>query len=199
MFRIGITGGIGSGKSYVAALLAGEGIPVYDTDREARRLMVESADIRAGLCALLGEKAFCRDGSLNRPAIAAYLFAAPSHAEQVNRIVHPVVKEDFCRWVAQKSVPLVAMECAILYESGFDRLVDRVLLVHAPAEVRLARAMRRDGATEAQVKARMALQLADEELCGRADHVLENGLHGISAPDWEQLVRWIRREAGLGD
>ena len=95
-------------------------------------------------------------------------------AERVNRLVHPAVREDFNRWVAGQSAPLVAMECAILYESGFDRLVDKVLLVHAPEEICLRRAMLRDGASEAQVKARMRAQMPDAARLCRADYILEN-------------------------
>lgn len=174
MIKLGLTGGIGCGKSYVAALLAGEGVPVYSTDLAARRLMTESDELRKKLCALVGRDVFHADGSLNKSLLASYVFSGPSGAERVNRLVHPAVREDFNRWVAGQSAPLVAMECAILYESGFDRLVDKVLLVHAPEEICLRRAMLRDGASEAQVKARMRAQMPDAARLCRADYILEN-------------------------
>ena len=95
MIKVGLTGGIGCGKSYVADLLRRRHIPVYDTDKEAKRLMMESATIRRGLVDWVGERAYMPDGTLNRERIASYLFASPLHAERINRLVHPVVQDDF--------------------------------------------------------------------------------------------------------
>lgn len=174
MMKLGITGGIGSGKSYVARLLEDRGVPVYYTDDEAKRLMNTDKGIRKALNRLIGKDAYLPGGELNKAAVAAYLFADSSRRERVNAIVHPVVREDFKRWAAEKSVPLVAMECAILFESGFDCLVDAVLAVCASEAVRLERAMRRDGATEAQIRGRMAAQWTDEERCARAHYIIRN-------------------------
>lgn len=99
MIKVGLTGGIGCGKSYVADLLRRRHIPVYDTDKEAKRLMMESATIRRGLVDWVGERAYMPDGTLNRERIASYLFASPLHAERINRLVHPVVQDDFLQWV----------------------------------------------------------------------------------------------------
>lgn len=174
MMKLGITGGIGSGKSYVARLLEDRGVPVYYTDDEAKRLMNTDRGIREALVRLIGKDAYLPGGGLNKVAVAAYLFADSSHRERVNAIVHPVVREDFKRWAAEKSAPLVAMECAILFESGFDSLVDAVLAVCASEAVRLERAMRRDGATEAQIRGRMAAQWTDEERRARAHYIIRN-------------------------
>ena len=173
--KLGITGGIGSGKSYVSGVLSGHfHIPVYNTDLEARRLMVESDVIRRGLVALLGESVYFSDGSLNKAVVSSYLFASPRHAAHIDALVHPVVRDDFQCWVRRQSAPCVAMECAILFESGFDRLVDRILLVRASEEVCLARAMRRDKASASQIKARMRMQMSDAERCARAHYVVNN-------------------------
>lgn len=174
MVKLGITGGIGSGKSYVAGLLSARGIPVYDTDREAKRLMTESVSIRRCLVELLGESVYRPDNTLNKKLVASYLFSSPEHADVINGIVHPVVREDFLKWSEMQTAPCVAMECAILFESGFDALVDRVVLVRAPEGLCIERAMRRDGATEAQVKARMALQMPDEERLVRSHYIIDN-------------------------
>ena len=174
MMKLGITGGIGSGKSYVARLLEDRGVPVYYTDDEAKRLMNTDKGIREALLRLIGRDAYLSGGELNKAAVAAYLFADSSHRERVNAIVHPVVRRDFKRWAAEKSAPLVAMECAILFESGFDSLVDAVLAVCASEAVRLERAMRRDGATEAQIRGRMAAQWTDEERRARANYIIRN-------------------------
>lgn len=197
-FRIGLTGGIGCGKSHVAAVLRRWGIPVYDTDREAKRLMAESSAIRDGLTALLGPEAYGPDGKPDRARVAAYLFASPEHAQRINSLVHPAVRDDFLRWAAEQDAPCVAMECAILYESGFDRLVDEVLLVVAPESVCLERAMRRDGATEEQVRARMAAQMTDAERRGRARYVLENGSGADVEPPLREMLGEMARRHRCG-
>ena len=174
MVRFGVTGGIGSGKSYVLRLLAERGIPVYDSDSEAKRLMLVDADIREGLTGLLGNDVYLPDGELNKPLISAYLFASVQNAERINAIVHPRVKAGFNRWASEQKAPIVALESAILFESGFEDVVDFVVTVCAPIEVRMHRVQERDGATEAQVRKRMAAQMDDEEKCKRSDFVILN-------------------------
>lgn len=174
MVRFGVTGGIGSGKSYVLRLLAERGIPVYDSDSEAKRLMLVDADIREGLTGLLGNDVYLPDGELNKPLISAYLFASVQNAERINAIVHPRVKAGFNRWASEQKAPIVALESAILFESGFEDVVDFVVTVCAPIEVRMYRVQERDGATEAQVRKRMAAQMDDEEKCKRSDFVILN-------------------------
>ena len=157
--RIGITGGIGSGKSVVSRLLRLLGIPVYISDEEAKRLMATDEGIRAELVALL----------------ASYLFAGPDHARRVNAIVHPRVRDDFRAWAkAHEGAGLVAMESAILYEAGFRDEVDRVVMVYAPEETRIERATRRDAASRAGVEKRIRSQMGDEEKRRLADYVLVN-------------------------
>lgn len=174
MIKIAITGGIGSGKSYVSRMLEEMGIPVYNADNEAKRLTVSDAGIRRELTALLGEEVY-RNGELNKPLLAAYLFSDSAHAAQVNGIIHPRVRTDFLSWAgSRKHCDIVGMECAILYEAGFEDTVDAVVMVYAPEELRVRRAMQRDGATEAQVRARMSAQMDDKEKCRRADFVVVN-------------------------
>lgn len=174
MVRFGVTGGIGSGKSYVLRLLTERGIPVYDSDSEAKRLMLVDAGIREGLTGLLGNDVYLPDGELNKPLISAYLFASVQNAERINAIVHPRVKASFNRWASEQKAPIVALESAILFESGFEDVVDFVVTVCAPIEVRMHRVQERDGATEAQVRKRMAAQMDDEEKCKRSDFVILN-------------------------
>ena len=139
--RIGLTGGIGSGKSVVSRLLEVMGIPVYISDIETRRLMVADESIRRGLTSLLGENVYIGE-SLNKPLLASYLFGSAEHAAQVNAIVHPRVKDDFRS--ARSTCPWVGMESAILLEAGFRGEVDKVVMVYAPLEVRIQRAVSRD-------------------------------------------------------
>lgn len=174
MIRLGITGGIGSGKSYVSQLLSSQfGVPVYDCDREAKRLIATDSGIREALQKLVGRDVYTEDGALDKTILAQYLFASADHAALVNAIIHPVVRMDFRSWCQQQQSEMVAMESAILYESGFDSEVDKVLLVDAPLETRIQRAMLRDGSSREQVVSRIALQdgsLARE----KAEFLLQN-------------------------
>lgn len=193
MIKFAITGGIGSGKSYVSSLLEERGIPIYNADLESKRLTVQDEGIRKELVALLGEDIY-QGATLNKPLLASYLFANSDNAVKVNSIIHPRVKDDFRRWVeSQKDVPLVGLESAILYESGFDDVVDQVVMVYAPEAVRLQRAMKRDNATEEQVRARMSAQMDDEEKRSKADFVLMND--GIMLLDLQldDLVRFLKK------
>lgn len=172
--RIGITGGIGSGKSVVSHLLELLGVPVYISDTETRALMVGDEQIRSGLVSLLGEEVYGQDG-LNKPLLASYIFGEPAHAAKVNALVHPRVKEDFRRWV--NTLPdkrAVGIESAILLEAGFRDEVDVVVMVYAPEEVRIARAMQRDTAPREAVVQRIRSQMDDEEKRAKADVVLVN-------------------------
>lgn len=171
--KIGITGGIGSGKSYVCNLLKQRGLPVYNCDDEAKRLMTESPIIRHQLTALIGENAY-RNNELNKPIIAEYLFANAENAEKVNGIVHPVVKQDFENWTKEQTTPIVIQECALLFESGFSDTVDVTVEIYAPKEIRLERAMKRDNATQQQVEARMASQMDEEEKRAQANYCIIN-------------------------
>lgn len=177
MIKIGITGGIGSGKSYISHLLEQRGIPLYDTDREAKRLTVTHPQIRKELSALLGTEVYRADGTLNKPLVANYLFSSSEHAGHINQIIHPCVYKDFLAWAdrqAASGAEVVAMESAILFESGFQKAVDYVVMVYAPLDLRIKRAMLRDSASEEQIKARIAAQMDDEEKRRRADYVLFN-------------------------
>lgn len=174
MTSIAITGGIGSGKSYVSVLLQAAGIPVYNTDNEAKRLMLSDEGIRQDLIALLGEGVYT-DGTLNKPMLASYLFAGPENAARINAIVHPRVKADFRRWMEEhEGQEIVGLECAILFEAGFEDAVDAVVTVYAPESLRVERAMKRDGATEAQIRARIAAQMDEEEKCRLSDYIIYN-------------------------
>ena len=173
MTRIGITGGIGSGKTYVCHLLQQRGIPVYHCDDEAKRLMQESPAIRRQLTQFIGEQAYM-DNVLNKPAVAAYLFADADHAARINAIVHPVVRQDFLRWAKRQQSDIVAQESAILFEAGFHDTVDVIVEVYAPRDLRRERAIQRDHATPEQIDARMAQQMDEEEKRQRADHVILN-------------------------
>ena len=171
---IGITGGIGSGKSYISAILREKfSIPVYDCDKEAKRLTASNEGIRQKLISLVGPEVFDAD-TLNKQLLADYLFADVENASKVNAIIHPVVLEDFRRWQKeQQDKQVVGLESAILFESGFNETADYVLFVDAPEDVRLRRAMLRDTASEAQIRARMKMQRPELHRL-QADFIIDN-------------------------
>lgn len=172
--RVGITGGIGSGKSVVSRLLRLMGYAVYDTDREAKRLMDSDPGILGALAEMAGEGVVL-DGHLNRGALADWMFQSKERTLMVNALVHPAVGRDFDAWcLRHQDDPLVFVESAILFDSGFDSHVDRSVTVTAPLEVRLERAMRRDGATRDQVTGRIQRQMDENRRVELSDHVLLN-------------------------
>lgn len=194
MISIAITGGIGSGKSYVSNLLKERGIPIYNADDEAKRLMLTNKDIRRDLIALLGDSVY-ENGVLNKPILASYLFADANNAARINRIVHPRVKADFRRWLEErKDVQIAGLECAILFEAGFENTVDSVVMVYAPETIRIRRAMMRDSATEAQIRARIALQMNDEEKCRQSDFVIVNDGISLLEPQLTKLITQLKNE-----
>lgn len=165
--KIAITGGIGSGKSFVCRQLAERGIRVYDCDAAAKRLMRSSAVLQEKLKELVGAEVY-HGGQLVKPVMAAFLLASDENQKAVNSIVHPAVAEDF------KSSGYDWMECAILFESGFDHLVDSVICVTAPEEVRIQRVMSRDGLSRARALEWLAKQFPQEEVLRRSDYEIVN-------------------------
>ncbi len=186
-YRIGITGGIGSGKSYVCHWLEEMGLPVFYCDDEAKRIIRTHPVVRQELTALVGSAVYDADGQLVKPVLAAYLCTSPEHAARVDAIVHPVVAEEFCTWADSQTARTVIMECALLFESGFDRLVHHTVHVSAPLELREKRVMARDGVTLEKVQAWMSLQMPEEEKARRADSVLHNDGSGCLDEELAQI------------
>lgn len=174
MIKLGITGGIGSGKSTVSELFTLLGIPVYIADKESKRLTETSVVIKEQLIALFGEDLY-QDGILNKALLASYIFSDKEKLEKVNRIIHPVVGNDFNEWIElNKTSEIVAQEAAILFESGFDKLVDKVVVVYTPLGMRISRTMQRDGVTREKVLERIENQMSDEKKVELSDFVIVN-------------------------
>lgn len=170
---IGITGGIGSGKSTIAKQLRKMGYAVYDTDSEAKRLIMEDAGLRQQIEQLFGKEVY-QDGVYQTALVAQRVFADKSLLAKLNAIVHPAVKADILRWAQNMNHPtLCFVECAILYQAGFDTLCDKVVVVTAPEEVRLQRAVVRDHSTIEKVRARMRAQEVEKDI-ERADLIVNN-------------------------
>lgn len=197
MIKIGITGGIGSGKSVVAELLRLQGVPVYIADAESKRLVGEHPGIRERLVALLGPETYTHEG-LNRAYMASRIFADPALLAAVNGIIHPAVNRHFLDWAAKQQAPFVALESAILFESGFDSVVDVTLMVYAPEEIRIRRAMARDGVSRERVLERLHNQLGDEEKKARADYVVYNDDCRALLPQVTEFLHFCRQAAGKG-
>ena len=173
---IGITGGIGSGKSTIARALAARGYAVYDCDKEAKRIIVENAEVRKAIIGLLGTEAFTASpehpftGIYNTAYVAERVFAEPELLERLNQIVHPAVKRDILERIGHRATPVLFIESAILYEAGLDGICDKIIVVDAPEEVRIARTIARDYNGEAsddninKVRARIRAQKAESSL-----------------------------------
>ena len=185
-YIIGLTGGIGSGKSVVSHLLRLMDVPVYDCDSEAKLLMCESAVIREALIEAVGTEAYDAEGRLNRVYLASYMFGNAERVALVNRIVHPVVRADFKEWAKRTGSAIVAVESAILFEAGMQTDVSAVWVVDASEDLRLQRAIKRDASNEKAVRNRMQSQLSAQEYVKRADAVIHND-------DRHSLIQQVRR------
>ncbi len=173
MLKIGVTGGIGSGKTTVCRIFKALKIPIYSADDRAKSLMTENAILRTSISSLFGEKAYINN-TLNRAYIASSVFNDKELLHKLNSIVHPIVELDFETWVkAQKSRYLIK-EAAILIESGAFKLMDKILLVEAPQNLKLNRVILRDGVESEEVLLRMSTQMSDEEKRKYADTVIFN-------------------------
>ena len=173
---IGITGGIGSGKSTVVKMFKDLAIPVYVADARAKELMQDSKELKADIIQLLGKNAYI-NGKLNRKFIASEVFTDQEKLNALNAIVHPAVHKDFRKWIKEQDETVVSYciyEAAILFESGRQHICDSVILVTAPQSVRIDRVVRRDNVSRDQVLERMSHQWSEEEKKQLADIVIEN-------------------------
>lgn len=186
MYKIGVTGGIGSGKSTVCELLRDRGVAVYDSDSRAKQLMAESDALREQLIAAFGAECYNAEG-LDRAFLASKVFGNEEALQQLNSIVHPAVRADFQAWAEQQQSPYVVLESAILFEAGFETEVDATLAVMAPMPMRLERTMARDGVDKESVMRRMEHQLSDDELHRRASRTIVNINREYLEGDIEQL------------
>lgn len=192
---LGVTGGIGSGKSYVCKLFEIAGIPVFYCDAEAKRLMIEDEYVTAAITDLFGKEAYIEvvnlDDSkekksktespnsahftLDKKFIANKIFSDNSLREKLDAIVHPAVIKSFMEWKENQDCDFLAVESALIYETGFDSNVDKIVLVVAPEEERIERIKKRDGLSDAEIQSRMNSQVSDSEKLRRADFIIKNG------------------------
>jgi dephospho-CoA kinase len=185
---IGLTGGIGSGKTTVAMMFRDLGIPVYIADTEAKALTNRSKVIRRKLIELLGSETY-KKGTLNRSFVADKIFNDPELLQQVNAIIHPKVASHFRRWFKKQNAPYVIKEAAILFENGAYKQCDKTILVIAPIDLRMERILSRDGSTKSEIESRMSNQWSDAEKTKLADIIIEN----IDLEDTQNLVLKIHK------
>lgn len=181
MQHLGITGGIGSGKTTVCKIFETLGIPVYYADERAKYLMSHDPILIAGIIELFGQEAFLEPQVLNRAHIAQVAFNDKEKLNQLNALVHPAVSKDGLNWqAAQQNVPYTLKEAALLFESGSYRTLDKIIVVAAPLELRIQRVMARDGAKREEVEARISKQMPEAEKVSLADFVVNNdGVHAL--------------------
>jgi dephospho-CoA kinase len=171
---VGLTGGIGSGKTTVAKLFYKLGVPIYVSDIEAKKIMITSEKVIAAIKNLLGDEAYNDENELNRSYISDKIFKNKSLLNDLNSIVHPAVAEDFLRWYKEQDAEYVIKESAILFESGSFKNCDLVITVTAPLEERIKRVVLRDNVTKKQVLHRVMNQLSDEDKIDQSDFIINN-------------------------
>ena len=181
MIKIGITGGIGSGKSTVANVFEVLGIPVYYADDAAKKLMNEDAALKEKLIAIFGKEIY-QDGILNRSHLSGLVFNNPEKLAQLNSILHPATIADAESWMQQQHSPYAIKEAAILFESGANKYVDKVIGVYAPIQLRINRVMQRDNSTEEAVTARMNRQMEEDKKMNLCDYVITNDENELVIP-----------------
>ncbi len=190
MKLVGITGGIGSGKSTVARLIRAMGYPVYDADARARHLQETDSELIESIVSLLGEDV--RDGSgLNRPAIALKVFGNAGLLAKLNAVVHPRVQTDFENWLKEQKSEICFKESALLVETGSWKHCDALLVVTAPADLRVQRVVQRDGTNEQAVRRRMEQQLPEAEKAKHADFVVVNDDQQLLVPQVESIINQL--------
>lgn len=170
---VGLTGGMGSGKTTVGKFFIELGIPIYNSDVSAKELMKSSKKVKKSIIKLLGKDAY-KGKSLNKRYIAESVFNNRVLLKKLNAIVHPAVRKDFLKWIKKQDAPYVIQETALIFENDSERLYDKIVLVTAPLNLRLNRVMDRDGSTENEVAARLKNQLVDAEKIPLSDFVIEN-------------------------
>lgn len=197
--KLAITGSIGSGKSVVSRMMNVLGVPVYDCDSNAKRLMASDVFVIGELKRMFGEECYEEDGTLNREYIASCIFTDKLNIERINSLVHPVVIRDFELWASKQCVPVVAVETAILYESGIVDYVDKVLVVWAEKETTVRRAVERNGMTRSQVESRLKNQMCADDLLLLSDYSLYNDGDEPLLPRVMELVEQLKNISNFAE
>ena len=194
MFIVGLTGGIGSGKSTIASFFRELGVPVYDSDAEAKALMVSSEELREGIIQAFGKESY-EGQSLNKNWLSQQVFGNDEALEKLNSLVHPAVRKHFLQWAEAQDYPFVIQETALIFENQAQDKYDFTLLVYAPEETRIQRVMSRSGWSREKIAARISAQLSDEQKKELADQLLENIDLEVSRARVKQLHKYYLQQA----
>jgi len=193
MLRIGLTGGIGSGKSTVARIFSVLGIPVYDSDSASKRLMAEDKELKKKIIENFGEDSYS-NGSLNRKYLSEQVFRDPKKTDLLNSIVHPATIKDAEEWMKKQNAPYIIKEAALIFESGSNKFLDKVIGISSPVALRMKRTMKRSNINAQQVKDRMALQMDEEEKLRLCDYVIINDEQQMLIPQVLELHQKFLQE-----
>jgi dephospho-CoA kinase len=194
MLRIGITGGIGSGKSTVAGIFSVLGIPVYNSDDASKRLMPEDENLKRNIIASFGESSYV-NGMLNRKYLAAQVFENSKKLALLNSLVHPATINDARQWMEKQKSVYVIKEAALIFESGSNEFLDFVIGVQSPRELRIERALKRDNVTRGEIEARMKLQIDEDEKMKRCNFIIVNDDQQMLIPQVLSLHEKFLKEA----
>lgn len=198
MIKLGVTGGIGSGKSTVCEIFRLLGVPIYEADAEARILQNSHPQIVSELKQVFGDDIYDDTNQLKRKKLASLVFGNPELLAKLNQIVHPKVRKHFLDWLeSHKTSPYIVYEAAILFESGFYRNMDKILLVTAPEALRISRVIARDTVTEAEVRRRIGNQLPEDEKRRLADAILDNNNQQLLIPKIVELDRNLKQHGNI--
>lgn len=192
MIKVGITGGIGSGKSTVCKVFRIMQIPVFEADKEARKIMDSNPEVRVQLPRLFGASVYLPDQSIDRKYLANLVFNNPSLLDQLNKIIHPLVRKSFSDWLLLQESPYVIHEAAILFESGFYKIMDKTITVVTSENERIERVMKREGISAKMVMLRMKNQWPDEEKIKLADFVIGNNDNELIIPQIIEIDKKLR-------
>lgn len=192
MIKVGVTGGIGSGKSTVCKVFAALGIPVFEADPVAKELMNTNPELAEQLISLFGPSVYLPDHTIDRKYLARIVFNDSSLLEKLNKVVHPVVRDAFNNWCEKQKAPYIIHEAAILFESGFYKMMDKTIAVVADESERISRVTKRDKLTTEQVHDRIRNQWSDEQRMKLADFVIRNNDNDLIIPQILEIDKMIR-------
>ena len=191
MLVLGLTGGIGSGKTTVANIFKEFGVPVYNSDERAKWLMNNDSTLRSKISDLFGDESYL-NGELNRKLISSKVFKDSELLKKLNGLVHPVVGKDFEAWESRQTSDIVLKEAAILIESGAYKQVDKLIVIFAPVTVRIKRVLQRDKVTEEEVMHRINNQLSDEDRLKFADYIIKNDGEHLLIPQVKNIIKDLK-------
>ena len=192
MLKIGITGGIGSGKSYVCQILEKMGYAIFYSDLEAKKLMIQNKELIQQIKNIIGEHAYL-DNELNKPIIRNFLFQNEVNKEKLNSLIHPFVYQEFEKWASSIQKEIVFNESALLFETDSYKRFNKTILVTAPEEIRIERLIKRDSLSIEEIKKRFNAQLNDSIKSKKADYIIENDDKKLIIPQINKMLEQIRR------